>query len=670
MKAKLDVKKFGATGGMKVLTFLMLCALWAMVWVFVQVGKQAEIDSTRLAEVGEQQVLSQRVAKYVLAATAGDTDAFRKMEASKDSFSGIITSQNNAFGADSGRVGARESRALVRLEKHWRGTSDNIDKVLDGKVLVMALAEVASLMNEAMPKLMEHTQGIVDILVKNGASAGQVMLASQQAVLLQRMANSLNGAMTGAGVESATAAFKQDTREFVRVLDGFKRGTGGIEMLIGKSLQTRIQKIARLFGRVSDNVDTIVENSDELVNVQKAAVEISAQSEHLFDEALALRTALEESASGRLIRNELAYSVGAVALFILFWMGFEILRAQRRRSGMAENENVHNQEAIMRLLDEMGGLAEGDLTVHATVSEDFTGSIADSVNVTVDSLRGLVRTINDTSSQLSASVQETEAVASHMSEASSKQSQDISAAGSAIHVMSSSMDDVSREANESSKVAMRSVEIARKGGEKVQSTMAGMDTIREHIQETSKRIKRLGESSQEIGDIVELINDIAEQTNILALNASIQAAMAGEAGRGFAVVADEVQRLAERSANATRQIEALVKTIQADTNEAVISMEKSTTGVVDGAQLAEDAGSALEEIESVSNQLAGLIQNISDSAGSQATAAAEISQTMAGIQEVTTQATSGTEKTARSIGNLARLAHDLDTSVAGFKLPE
>jgi twitching motility protein PilJ len=231
------------------------------------------------------------------------------------------------------------------------------------------------------------------------------------------------------------------------------------------------------------------------------------------------------------------------------------------------------------------------------------------------------------------------------------------------------MNEVSGNASESSKVAMRSVEIARNGGEAVQRTMKGMDTIREHIQETSKRIKRLGESSQEIGDIVELINDIAEQTNILALNASIQAAMAGEAGRGFAVVADEVQRLAERSANATRQIDVLVKTIQADTNEAVISMEKSTAGVVKGAQLAEDAGSSLEEIESISEQLAGLIQHISNSARDQAEAASSLTTTMQGIQEVTTQATSGTEQTSRSIRNLSRLAQDLDTSVAGFKLP-
>jgi len=353
-------------------------------------------------------------------------------------------------------------------------------------------------------------------------------------------------------------------------------------------------------------------------------------------------------------------------LLLLFWRAFEQHSILRK----AELDNASNQQAITRLLDEMGDLAGGDLTVHTTVSGGFTGSIADAINVTVDSLRGLVKTINDTSTRLSLSVQETEAIAGNLLTASKQQSRDITDASTAINAMSNSMNDVSSNAGESSKVAMRSVEVARNGGEAVQRTMNGMDTIREHIQETSKRIKRLGESSQEIGDIVELINDIAEQTNILALNASIQAAMAGEAGRGFAVVADEVQRLAERSANATRQIEALVKTIQADTNEAVISMEKSTAGVVKGAQLADNASSSLEEIESISEQLAGLIQNISNSSRSQAEAASDLTATIQGIQQVTNQATSGTEQTSRSIGNLSRLAQDLDTSVAGFKLPQ
>jgi twitching motility protein PilJ len=669
MKTMFDVKTLGASRRIKALTVLMLCAIWAMVWTFVQVGKQAESGQARLADVGEQMVLSQRVAKYALAASAGDVDAFGKMESFKNEFTRILDRQQSDYGAGAPAGDPAASEALAELEQRWRGFRYNIDEVLQGQFLIMAMTEATTLLNEVMPQLMGHTQDIVEILVNNGADVEQVRLASRQAVLVQRIVNSLNSAMAGMDTESAALSFDADTKEFGRVLDGFMRGTGGIAQLNGKTLRSKIQEIALLFSRVSDNVGSIVENAEELVGIQAAVAEITGQSDVLFDAANNLKEVLLISRAGRLVSNELAYFMGAAALFILLWMAFEVLRNQRERSRLVEQENVANQEAIMRLIDEMGDLAEGDLTVRTTVTEDFTGAIADSVNVTVDSLRGLVKTINDTSTRLSESVQETESIASVLAMESKQQAQDISAATAAISEMSTSMEGVSRHASESSKVAMRSVDIAKNGGEAVQRTMKGMDTIREHIQETSKRIKRLGESSQEIGDIVELINDIAEQTNILALNASIQAAMAGEAGRGFAVVADEVQRLAERSANATKQIDALVKTIQADTNEAVISMEKSTSGVVKGAQLAENASGALEEIESVSDQMADLIQNISASASQQAGVASELATTMNGIQEVTTRATSGAEKTSRSIGTLARLAQDLDKSVAGFKLP-
>jgi twitching motility protein PilJ len=344
------------------------------------------------------------------------------------------------------------------------------------------------------------------------------------------------------------------------------------------------------------------------------------------------------------------------------------LQAQR----VAETQRMEtdrNQQAIMRLLDEMSSLAEGDLTVQATVTEDITGAIADSVNYAVEALRKLVATINQSAIQLDAAARQTQALASHLARASSAQSKQIGSASESIGAMAASIEEVSGNAERAADVARHSVDVAHKGGDAVRRTIDGMNTIRETMQETSKRIKRLGESSQEIGNIVELISDIAEQTNILALNASIQASMAGEAGRGFAVVADEVQRLAERAANATKQIEVLVRTIQTDTNEAVVSMERSTTDVVGGALLAENAGAALLEIDQVSNQIASLVQNISASARGQATAAQNLARNMQVLREIAAQSADSTSATSQSIVKLADLAAALRKSIAGFRLP-
>ena len=334
-----------------------------------------------------------------------------------------------------------------------------------------------------------------------------------------------------------------------------------------------------------------------------------------------------------------------------------------------ESRNRQNQDAILRLLDEMGDLADGDLTVSATVTENITGAIADSVNFTIDELRNLVTKINTTTLQVASAAQETQATALHLTDASDHQAQQITEVSTAITEMAGSIEQVSQNASQSSDVATQSVNLAAQGNEAVKKAINGMDTIREQIQETSKRIKRLGESSQQIGDIVELINDIAEQTNILSLNAAIQATMAGEAGRGFAVVADEVQRLAERSGSATKQIDALVKTIQNDTSEAISSMERSTTEVVAGARLSQDAGASLEQIEGVSHRLADLINNISDAAKQQASAAVSTSDNMNVIQEITMQTSTGTNESAASIGRLLELTNELRTSVSGFKLP-
>ena len=360
---------------------------------------------------------------------------------------------------------------------------------------------------------------------------------------------------------------------------------------------------------------------------------------------------------------------GFMLLLALMYVNYLIgaIAAAERARGV---EAQRNQSAILQLLDELAGLSDGDLTVQASVTEDITGAIADSVNFAVDQLRELVRTINQTAVQVDDAARRSRATATHVAQASSHQSHQIVQAGGQIAAMTKSIEQVSLNAQRSAEVAQRSVGIAHRGADAVRATIDGMNAIRDTIQETAKRIKRLGESSQEIGDIVELINDIAEQTNILALNAAIQASMAGEAGRGFAVVADEVQRLAERAGNATRQIETLVKTIQADTGEAVNSMEKSTAGVVSGAQLAENAGRALTEIETVSGHMANLVQSISEAAKQQAATSQNVTRTMNVIQEITAQTAEGTEATARDIGKLADLAGTLRQTVAGFKLPD
>lgn len=364
------------------------------------------------------------------------------------------------------------------------------------------------------------------------------------------------------------------------------------------------------------------------------------------------------------------FVTGMVCLILLLIIANKWGSKVKQQLSAVDDQNRRNQQAILLLLDEMTNLAEGDLTVHTTVTEDITGAIADSVNYSIDALRNLVYTINNTSKQVASAADVTHDSTQKLTTSSEKQAREIANVTSAVSEMAKSIEQVSDHAKSSADVAQQSVSIAHKGAQAVSRTIDGMDTIREQIQETSKRIKRLGESSQEIGDIVGLIDEIADQTNILALNAAIQASTAGEAGRGFAVVADEVQRLAERAGTATKQIEALVKTIQSDTNEAVISMEQSTTNVVSGARLAENAGEALVEIESVSDNLAAHIQNITDATDKQTAAAGNVTRTMNVIQEITMQTSDSASNTARWVGKLKNLGQDLKRSVAGFKLPQ
>ena len=638
----------------------MFAFLLAFIGITIWVNLLANKDENHIEHAGELRVLSQELAKNAVEAAGGKPDAFGQLREARDNFDmrwGYLLS-----GSEELDLSSADAAQDSGVQTTWSAVKADADQIVRSEEIILSVHEVAALLAETIPQLQVEYDEIVDILLESGAPAEQVAVAQRQSWLAERIVRSVNKVLAGGDdAVMAADAFGRDASLFGRVLDGMIQGNiaMNISQVTNEEAVYALAEVAELFEFVSGSVDEILETSPELFQVREASDNIFQNSRILLEQASNLTNNIQENAEQRNLYQYVGYACAALALLLLIVLGNKSLSETRRREEEAQDRekdtrdtNEQNQVAILRLLDEIADLADGDLTASATVTEDFTGAIADAINFAIDQMRVLVSSINDTAVQVSSAAQETQATAMHLAEASEHQAQEIAGASAAINEMAVSIDQVSANASESSAVAERSVAIANKGSEVVQSTISGMDNIREQIQETSKRIKRLGESSQEIGDIISLITDIADQTNILSLNAAIQASMAGDAGRGFAVVADEVQRLAERSAAATKQIEALVKTIQNDTNEAVISMEQTTTEVVRGARLAQDAGVALEEIESVSNNLAELIQNISNAARQQASSAGHISNTMNVIQEITSQTSAGTTATAKSIGSV------------------
>nr|WP_256668836.1 methyl-accepting chemotaxis protein [Pseudomonas sp. C2B4] len=640
---------------------------------FAYLNTQATYDKQYIGHAGELRVLSQRIAKNATEAAAGKAAAFKLLSDARNDFAqrwSYLKKGDPVTGLPPAPSDVRPEMRAVQLD--WERLLKNTDAILSSEQTVLSLHQVAATLAETVPQLQVEYEKVVEILLQRGAPAAQVAMAQRQSLLAERILGAVNTVLAGdESSQQAADAFGRDAARFGQVLNGMLQGNVALRVsqVEDRDARARLMEISELFEFVSGSVDEILETSPELFKVRESATNIFSLSQTLLDEASHLASGFENLAGGRKTDTIGGYVLGLAALMSIILIGLVMVRETNRQLRETAEKNERNQNAIMRLLDEIEDLADGDLTVTASVTEDFTGTIADSINYSVDQLRDLVATINLTAGQVAAAVQETQATAMHLAQASEHQAQQISEASTAINDMAESIDQVSANAAESSAVAERSVEIANKGNEVVHNTIHGMDNIREQIQDTAKRIKRLGESSQEIGDIVSLIDDIADQTNILALNAAIQASMAGDAGRGFAVVADEVQRLAERSSAATRQIETLVRAIQTDTNEAVISMEQTTTEVVRGARLAQDAGVALEEIEGVSKTLAALIQSISNAAQQQTSSAGQISLTMNVIQQITTQTSSGSTATAESIGNLAKMASQLRRSVSGFTLP-
>jgi len=634
--------------------------------------QDASYDQRYLELAGDLRLYIQQIETGSREAAAGEGEAFESLAVARDRFEQAKTV------LERGNSDLPAPRDLLKSELNevdsvWDRVSEAAATIITNKERIIFLHEVALTLNESIPVLQQEYNNVVEILLDRRAPADQVAVAQRQSWLAERIARNVDRMLIG-GQDAPIAAdqFNIDASTFGTVLRGMIEGNPAMQVSQVKDpeAQQSLQEISQLFEFVASSVDDIFQASPSLLEATAAAESIIVDAPKVQEATNKLSTAIDDLESKRLLSTTTALAFVILIPISLALIGVQSFRGTQVRLQETAQTNERNQSAILRLLDELADLADGDLTTTATVSEDFTGAIADSINYTIDQLRILVSQINDTALRVSTAAQNSQQTALTLAEASENQAQEIAGASAAVNEMAVTIDQVSSNAVESAAVAKRSVSIANTGAEMVQNTIKGMDNIREQIQETSKRIKRLGESSQEIGDIVSLINDIADQTNILALNAAIQASMAGDAGRGFAVVADEVQRLAERSSGATKQIEALVKTIQSDTNEAVISMEQTTTEVVRGARLAQDAGAALEEIEKVSQELAELIQNISNAARQQAASAGHISNTMHVIQEITSQTSAGTTETARSIGNLSEMTDELRRSVAGFKLPQ
>jgi twitching motility protein PilJ len=654
-------------------TLLIVFALFAVVMVWIN-GRLAAQVAASSGTATEMQMLSQRLARSTSLAVQGNAAAFESVKDSRDRFRtdlDALTKGGTVRGVNVDAGGGEQIQALLGdISSRWERVEKNATAMVNNQQSLLTLSKGLESINSGNTTLLELAQQ-ASSQVAAGGSLREVDFTSQLAMLSQRIAKNANSLVSSDEVDPEVAfLLGKDSGTFRDVLNGLLKGSDSLRLAGVRNDEARatLNDLQKRFVQYEGGVNAILQNMQRLVVAKQAARGINQESEPLLNATTKLAEAYDTQSTGKLFTLGAAILFALFALVCLVLLGVVLRDEARVRALESEQENKRNQEAILRLLNEMGNLADGDLTVQASVTEDVTGAIADSINFTIEELRTLVKGINSATDQVAKATTDAQAISNRLYEASQRQNKEIQQASASVLQMAQSINEVSQTAAQSARVAQQSLAAAEKGGQAVQNQISGMNEIRTQIQDTAKRIKRLGESSLEIGEIVELISDITEQTNVLALNAAIQAASAGEAGRGFTVVAEEVQRLAERSGEATKQIDAIVKTIQADTQDAVAAMEKSTVGVVEGTKLSDAAGQALDEIRRVSRELAELIGGISAQTQKQSASVSDVTRGMQGILKITEETTEGTKQTNVSIGQLTKLAAELRSSVAGFKV--
>ena len=608
-------------------------------------------------------MLSQRVAKDSREAVLGNESAFKTLSQSRNRINGILDGLSN--GNDSMPASPEEIQqvALSPVVKLWSTLDKDVAAIEANKDALLSIRQNVAEINQLSPLLLATADEVVEALIEEEASPKLIARAGSQRTWSQRITKDVNVFALG-GLDAAVAAtqFGKDAKLFTRINRGLRRKAS-------PAVIAKIDASDEVFNQLNERITQAQQVVTEFFVSQRSAQRIAENSDRFLASVEFLVASYQNLYSNIKYVQFLPFIFGAAALFFFLMFIRSVINSARRREAESNEVNKQNQAAILKLLDEMGDLADGDLTIEAEVTDQVTGAIADSMNYAVLEMRTLVTQINEASEQVGTESETTRQRTDALKNQSNENAEEIGRATENIVEVANSMNQLSESAAGSADVAQGSVVLAKQGAEAVETTIRGMNSMRDKIQETSKRIKRLGESSQQIGEIVGLIDDIAEQTNILSLNASIQAAMAGEAGRGFAVVADEVQRLAERSAEATKQISELVGNIQSDSNEAVVSMEESTREVVENTRLADEAGRALGEIENVSEELSTLIGAMANTASTQSEQATSVSESMVKIREVSSQTSETAGEAADSVGRLSVLAQQLKASVSGFRLP-
>ena len=652
----------------------LVTTLVVMALVGLWMNHRTGAATANLAAATRMEMLSQRMAKAAQQVSLGTVAAATELRSSQGEFGALLSALASGGEVESISASATSGSAempLADVRAQWDKADPQLGALLAAQGPLTKAVEALAVLNGRTAALLDHSERVAAAKLQSAPSAREVSLAGQLGLLVQRIDRNANALVVGSVIDRDSARIlERDAALFSDITRGLITGSTALRVGPARDAETsqQLQALEAVWNETAPAVRTIVEGLPGVMSGREATRAFIEQSSSLLDRVAALSQAYRDQASSaRLWLIPLALLLlAAVALGVMLVRQNRALEASRASEAQARSGG--QEEAILRLMNEMASLAEGDLSVRATVSDDMTGAIADSINYTIEGLSDLVARINVAAEQMATASAQANRTSADLLVATESQSDQIRGASESIVSMSRSIEEVSSSATRSADVAQQSLMAAEQGALAVHNSISGMNELRGQIQDTAKRIKRLGESSQQIGEIVSLISDITERTQVLALNAAIQAAAAGEAGRGFTVVAEEVQRLAERSAGATGQISTIVRTIQTDTQDAVAAMERSTQQVVEGARLSDAAGKALAEIGEVSRRLASLIEGISQSTQDQVRTATEVTSNIQNILAINRQTSEGTRQTVDSVGELAALAGLLQDSVANFKL--